>query len=118
MSHTVRLELKVKDKDLFKSVALKKGYRVKENARVKFFSTSHKGMAVYLPGWKYPVVITEDGTITYDNYDGNWGDKKFLDDLMQSYSRELVIKKALERGYFLLQEEQNEEELVIKLGRI
>jgi hypothetical protein len=118
MSHTVSLKTKVKDRELFKEVARRKGYKVEENARVKFFSSEHRGLAVYLPNWKYPVVVEEDGTLCYDNYEGTWGEQELLDDLFRDYVQELVLKTALEQGYAVLEQEQQGEELVIRLGRL
>jgi hypothetical protein len=117
MSHTVSLKLKVKDKRLLKEIALKKGYKVEDDAHVRFFSSEEYGMAVYLPGWHYPVVVTDGGEVRYDNYNGKWGKQEVLNELMQDYATELVLRTARMEGYLILEQSENENERVIRLGR-
>jgi hypothetical protein len=118
MSHTVKLRVKVKDKELFKEIALRKGYRIEEGVTVRFYSSTERGMAVYLPGWKYPVVVTDDGEVRYDNWNGKWGKTEVLHELMQEYATELVLQTAAVQGYVVLGQEENANERVIRLGRL
>lgn len=40
--------------------------------------TTHSGLVVELPGWRYPVVVKDDGSVVYDNFNGFWGDIREL----------------------------------------
>jgi hypothetical protein len=45
------------------------------------------GHSVHLPGWRYPVIVDQDtGELSYDNYKGNWGNAKELNQLLQEYA--------------------------------
>ena len=93
MSHTVSLRIRIKEPELLIKVAKRKGYKVDRNSKVEFFSGDVKrGLAIHLPGWEYPVVITSGGEVLYDNYNGNWGDKRLLNELISDYVQELVLQ--------------------------
>jgi len=117
MSHTVELELKIKNKDLFKKVAQDLELKVQENATVSFFSSTHSGLAVYLPGWRYPVVVSDDGTLYYDNYDGKWGDIRELRKLQNRYGAELIKKEARKRGLSVRETVEEDGTIVVEVMR-
>ena len=98
MSHVVELEVKVKNPALFADIARGKGFPVRERETVQFYSGSRTGMSVRLPGWRYPVVVDEEGAVHYDNYNGSWGDIRELHRLMQDYAVEAVKQQALAEG--------------------
>jgi gamma-glutamylcyclotransferase (GGCT)/AIG2-like uncharacterized protein YtfP len=51
------------------------------------------GTAVYLPGWRYPIVVEADGAVQADNYNGSWGNIKELDKLKDYYALGEVKEK-------------------------
>lgn len=60
------------------------------------------GLGVSLPGWNYPVVISpETGEVTYDNYNGRWGEQIELDRLFQQFVVENARQYAEDHGYRL-----------------
>lgn len=87
MSHIVKLKVKINRPDLLREVAERDfGLKVVEKEKVEFYSfTRHTGMTIYLPGWRYPVLVNDQGELVYDNYNGAWGDQAQLDALVQSY---------------------------------
>ncbi len=103
MSHTAKIDLKIKDFDVLKKVVKEMGL-VMEEGTFRFFSSTETGIGVYLPGWKYPVVIKKDGTAYYDNYRGNWGDIKELYKLKNKYAIEKTKKEARKKGYSIKEE--------------
>ena len=117
MSHTVKMKVKIKDRNLFKAVAQRLGLEVKENAEVRLFSSTHRGLAVKLPGWRYPIVVEEDGTLVYDNYDGNWGDFKELLRLEEEYVKELVAREARKKGLSVYTKRAKDGSLILEVGR-
>ncbi len=53
----------------------------------ELFSGSATGLIIRLPGWQYPVVADiPSGTLSYDNYGGQWGRQEELGRFMQSYA--------------------------------
>jgi hypothetical protein len=66
----------------------------------KLFSGDATGLIVKLPDWQYPAVIdTQTGQVQYDNFEGNWGDQRHLDLLMQTYAVEKAKLEARKKGY-------------------
>ena len=98
MSHVVNLEVKIKSPAILAEVARGKGLEVRERETVRFYSSTRTGMSVWLPGWKYPVVVDEEGSVHYDNYGGRWGDIRELHRLVQDYAVEVVKREAMAEG--------------------
>ncbi|MCS7135340.1 MAG: hypothetical protein NZ893_02790, partial [Candidatus Aenigmarchaeota archaeon] len=73
MSHTMNIKIELHDRQALEAACQRLGLKMEEG-EFKLYSSVEKGIGVWLPGWKYPVVIKNDGTIAYDNYDGQWGD--------------------------------------------
>lgn len=66
---------------------------------MRLFSGEATGLAVELPGWRYPVVYNlADGKVHLDNFNGHWGDQKHLDAFLQAYAVEQAKQEARARG--------------------
>ena len=101
MSHIATVKVKVKDLDLFEQACEQYGVRLmRRTARHQLYSDTVEGIAyIDLPGrWRYPVVIQKDGSLKFDNYNGRWGDPKYLHRILQAYSRNVVTKQAQRMG--------------------
>jgi len=101
MSHTVKMETQIKDKEALKEAVEKLGYKIlKEgNVEIAFFDGKlHKtrnGVLIKIPNWKYPVFIDLDtGEVKFDNYNGEWGDIRDLNKLKAEYAIRTVLKIA------------------------
>lgn len=94
MSHTVKAETKVTDLALLTQVCRTRGLQDPEEGVHTLYQNEHRGHAVSLPGWRYPVVFNmQSGQVVYDNYKGNWGDQKELDNLLVGYSHDFVMQE-------------------------
>lgn len=56
-----------------------------EVIRRQVSNKSAVGRAVTLNGWYLPIVIAENGEVTYDDYNGHWGDMKKFEQFKQAY---------------------------------
>ena len=57
-------------------------------------------MLVKLPDWVYPCVCdTATGQVRFDNYGGDWGDRKHLDRFVQTYAICKATIEARKRGH-------------------
>lgn len=82
MSHTLTLGDIHLDRAAVKIAALNIGVRVKDHESYRFSDGRYvEGTAVYLNMWAKPVIITDDGSVVFDNYGGKWGDAKQLTEL-------------------------------------
>ncbi len=97
MSHTTTVELEYTDEEALIQALDATGFPYQKNKTVQLYSSKHTGIAVNLPGWKYPIVLekTDSGyRLRYDNYNGRWGDQKTLDSFMQKLARKYAEKVA------------------------
>lgn len=113
MSHTIKLQMQIRDRELLARIAQEKGLGVEH-------SYSHHqlgdGMAVFFPDWTKPVIVQEDGTVAYDNWHGRWGDIAHLNDLVQSYVVETVQREARMAGHSVWQEREEDGTMVLRVG--
>lgn len=97
MSHTTRRKTSMKNIDV-----LKKAVERIPGAQylgIGASRTAKNGAKVQLPGWNYPVSIDlVTGEASYDNYNGAWGDGKYLDQLAQGYGIEAAKSQAALEG--------------------
>jgi hypothetical protein len=138
MSHTATIDIDVKDPQVVTRTAQRLGYECQDNQEVRLYDgTVAKGTTVKLPGWQYPVVIDTDaeweetlsdgttvkrkGRVYSDNYNGRWGDQKFMDEFTQVYGVEKATHEAGLAGYacsesIVLHPETGEEEIELTIN--
>jgi hypothetical protein len=99
MSHIVSIKSQVKDAVALAAACRRLGLTEPVRETVHLFSGQTTGLAIRFPGWQYPVVIdVEQGLVQYDDFNGAWGDKKQIDQLMQSYAAEKTKLEARRKG--------------------
>lgn len=98
MSHTMNIQIELHDREALLAACERLGLKVEEGV-FKLYSSTEEGIGVYLPNWKYPVVIKENGTIAYDNYNGQWGRIEELNRLKAFYGLEKAKIEARKKGY-------------------
>lgn len=104
MSHTTTVELEIKSMSALRTACAELGYQIREDVDVNMFDGQRiRGTEVTIPGWHYPIVISQ-GKIHYDNYEGRWGDSKKLDALRQRYAVNVQKEAARARGYRVREE--------------
>lgn len=100
MSHIVHIQTEVRDPVSVLAACDRLKLPTPVHRTVRLFSAEATGLAVELPGWRYPVVCqTETGQVQYDNYGGRWGEQRQLDHLLQIYAVEKAKSEARRRGY-------------------
>lgn len=99
MSHTATIDVEVKDTAALQAACRRLGVRCELNTTVRLFDRQEfRGHAVYLDGWKYPVVFTAEGKAKFDNYNGRWGAQEKLDQFRQRYAVEAARRVAQRQG--------------------
>ena len=105
MSHIVTVNVEVKDFDAIKSACRRLELKEPAYGRTEIFQTEVEGVLVELPEWIYPVVcVLDTGEVKYDNYNEQWGDKKYLDQFVQAYSIEKATLEARRKGYSVVEQ--------------
>lgn len=99
MSHTVKTQTELKDKDCLKKACERMKIKYEEVTDYRLYDgTTKSGVAIHLPNWRYPVIIDENNEAFYDNYNGSWGDIKEFAELKTFYGIEKTKKLARTKG--------------------
>lgn len=117
MSHTVTINIEVRDRAALLAACQRLGLRTEEGT-FKMYSSTETGLAVWLPGWKYPTVITQDGSVRCDNYSGRWGDEAELDRLRQYYGIEKAKAEARKRGYSVYERTEEDGSVLLTIQEV
>ena len=88
MSHAVTVKTQFKETDAFGRAAVTLGGSVIGQGEHALFSSRERGFAVQLPGWQFPIIAREDGTLAFDDYHGQWGNRADIDRLKGLYAIE------------------------------
>jgi hypothetical protein len=100
VSHVVQIKTQVRDAEAVRAARRRLALAEPVQGTTRLFSGEAIGLAVQLPGWRYPAVCQLDtGQIQFDNFQGNWGEQKELDRFLQSYTVEKVKLEARRKGH-------------------
>jgi hypothetical protein len=96
----MNVKIEMRDPDALVAAAERMGIKVGEKGTHKLYSSnSEVGIPIYLKDWRYPVIVKDDGTIAFDNFNGSWGKTEALDELKQIYGIEKAKIEARRQGY-------------------
>jgi hypothetical protein len=98
MSETMNINTEILDMAALAVTCERLGLQMQAGEH-KLFETKETGMGVFLPGWKFPLVIKDGGQVAYDLYGGLWGDEKKLHELTAYYGLEKAKLEARKKGY-------------------
>lgn len=105
MSHLVRIETQVRDQAAVAAACLRLELPPPERGSFELYAASATGLAVRLPGWRYPLVCDlASGELAYDNFGGAWGDERALDGFLQAYAIEKTRLEA-RRNFYVVTEQ-------------
>jgi hypothetical protein len=100
MSHLVVIQTEIRDPVALASACRRLGLEQPVQGEADIFVEKASGWIVRLPGWTYPVVIDcEARKISYDTYNGTWGEQSHLDRLFQGYAVEKAKLEARRAGH-------------------
>ena len=116
MSHLVTIRTQVRDPVAVEAACRRLQLPAPAYKTVQLFSATATGLAVELPGWKYPVVCqTETGELRYDNYEGRWGDQEKLGRLLQMYAVEKAKIEARKKGHCVTEQARQDGSIVLQI---
>lgn len=100
MSHIVTIQTQVRDPAAVLAACQRLGLPPPVRRTVQLFSSAAEGLAVELPGWRYPLVCdVANGRLKFDNYGGAWGQPMELDRFLQMYACEKAKLEARRQGH-------------------
>jgi hypothetical protein len=119
VSHIVQIQTEVRDAVAVMAAAKRLGLDEPFEGTVRLFDGEVTGLLVKLPGWLYPVVIeTGSGKVSFDNFNGSWGEQKHLDAFIQGYAVEKAKIEARKWGHSVFEQPlaDGSIKLVIQVG--
>jgi len=100
VSHVVQIKTQVRDAEAVRAACRRLSLAEPVQGTTRLYSGEVTGLAVQLPGWRYPAVAQLDtGQIQFDNFQGNWGEQIELDRFLQSYAVEKAKLEARRKGH-------------------
>jgi hypothetical protein len=100
LSHIVEIKTEIRDEQAVRAACTRLQLAPPEHKTARLFSATATGLCVQLPGWNYPIVCnTESGQVSYDNYNGHWGEQKHLNSFLQGYAVEKAKIEARKKGH-------------------
>jgi hypothetical protein len=100
LSHIVQIQTQVRDPLGIRAACQRLRLEPPVYGEAKLFSGTRTGWNVRLTGWEYPLVCdVERGQLSYDHYEGRWGDPQQLDRFLQAYAVEKAKLEARRQGH-------------------
>lgn len=100
MSHTTSVSTELRDELSIHAACAALGLPEPVRGEHELFDAKHEGLGVALRDWRYPLIVnTDDGTVKYDTYNGQWGNIAQLDEFIQRYAIEKVLRTAQAHGH-------------------
>ena len=100
MSHIVEIKTEVRDEAAVKAACVRLQIPTPEHKTIRLFNATATGLCVQLPGWSYPVVANlATGQVSFDNFNGAWGEQSRLNQFLQAYAVEKSKIEARKKGH-------------------
>ena len=100
LSHIVEIKTEIRDEQAVRAACVRLQVPTPEHKTVRLFNATATGLCVQLSGWSYPVVANlATGQLSYDNYNGHWGEQKHLNSFLQAYAVEKAKIEARKKGH-------------------
>jgi len=118
MSHTVSIKAQVKCQTALAATCLRLGLPAPNHGQVRLFDQIATGTGVQLPGWRFPLCITSDGSVLHDHFQGLWGEPKELSRFLQAYATEAAKLQARRQGHSVTETQLADGtiQLIVELG--
>lgn len=121
MSHIVSIQTEVRDPAAIRAACSRLSLPEPVFGEAKLFTSPATGWIVQLPQWRFPVVCdVTAATIAFDNYEGRWGEQRFLDQFLQCYAIERAKIEARKQGHSVIEQplEDGSIKLTITVGGV
>ena len=116
MSHVVQIQTEIRDPVALAAACERLELSAPVHRTVQLFNAEVTGLAVDLPGWRYPVVCQiETGQLQYDHYEGRWGEQRHLDKLTQFYAVEKTRIEARRRGHTVTERRLDDGSIMLRV---
>lgn len=98
-SHTTRVKVDFLDLRALRLACAALGAEVLGAGTHRLYGGAEVGFGVQLNGWRYPIIVRDDGTVAYDDFNGAWGHAQDIDILRGVYAIARAELAAQELGW-------------------
>jgi hypothetical protein len=95
----MNIRTEIRDRIALEAACKELGIKILEGNSHHLYGGTEYGIGLKIPGWNYPVVVKDNGTLAFDDYKGSWGNKQDLTKLMAYYGLEKSKAEAEDQGY-------------------
>jgi len=107
-SHTMKVDVEFRDRDAFGRAAERMGGEAIGPGRHELFErddesgeiAAHDGYGIRLPDWSFPLILSDDGQLLFDDYEGAWGNVADIETLKSHYAVEVARSAAEAQGWY------------------
>lgn len=93
MSHVAKCPAKLLLREHIAAAATAMGWELTSATKAVFYDGStHEGIVIKAEGWRYPIVVKDDGSLAYDDYGGTWGDVEELSKFQSEYTFAVTVE--------------------------
>lgn len=116
MSHTAHIHVEFRDPTALAQACQDLGATITPNTEIRFHDgTTVTGTAISLPGWRYPVVVSNN-QLYMDDYQGAWGNLGVLKHLRQLYTVHATTRAAARMGRKVIKREDRNSRIRLTLA--
>ena len=117
MSHIVAIKTQVKDPLAVQAACRRLQWAEPQQRTVELYRSRATGLAVELPGWRYPLVCdTTTGELKYDNFQGHWGNESQLHKFVQTYTVEKARLEAKRQGHSVTEQQLEDGSIRVRIA--
>jgi hypothetical protein len=117
VSHIVTIRTEVRNREAVVRACGRLKLTEPVEGETKVFATMKNGLLVQLNDWEFPIVCDlPTGQVEYDNFEGNWGDPKRLDEFLQAYAVEKATLEARKRGHSVVEQPHADGSIKLLIG--
>lgn len=100
MSHTVKMQVNLTNKQAIENACKILGHQYLGDGSHRLFGSTEKGTGFKLKGWNYPCIVKENGEMAFDNYNGSWGNMNDFEAFKEAYSVACVQDVCSQNGWY------------------
>ncbi len=102
MSHIVSIRTEVRDRQAVEAACARLSWSAPLSGSHRLFTRTVEGLGVKAPRWHFPIVCNlATGELSYDKFEGRWGDPVELDRFKQAYAVEKTKIEARKQGRYV-----------------
>ena len=98
-SHTRTVRVEYRSIAALEAAVRSLGWQWLGHGQHRLYQGMETGHGLHIAGWRYPVVLRNNGSLALDDYGGHWGRASDLDRLAAEYRCQAALEAATQLGW-------------------